>query len=154
MREEFVVPSVRRLWQTLRFMWTPRGGVMSIVRTEIQDTHTYRWNWLQMGFCWLVWCGCRCSRSNSTSSSSSDSSWYSAGLLELEVVHAPTKPYTSSTRISKSPLAHSGGLLNVWQRSVLPKRMFSSIQMAWPELKVQTQIKQKIRAISCISISI
>lgn len=47
-------------------------------------------------------------------------------------VHAPTKPYTSSTRISKSPEAQSGGLLNVWQRSVLPKRMFSSIQIACP----------------------
>lgn len=47
-------------------------------------------------------------------------------------VHAPTKPYTSSTRISKSPEGQSGGLLNVWQRSVLPKRMFSSIQIACP----------------------
>lgn len=52
--------------------------------------------------------------------------------VDADNVHAPTKPYTSSTRISKSPETQSGGLLNVWQRSVLPKRMFSSIQIACP----------------------
>lgn len=54
--------------------------------------------------------------------------------------YAPTKPYTSSTRISKSPDGHNGGLLNVWQRSVLPNRMFSSIQIAWPSLKMNVTI--------------
>lgn len=46
--------------------------------------------------------------------------------------YAPEKPYTSRTLISKSPLGHSGGLLKVEQRSVLPNLMFSSIQIAWP----------------------
>lgn len=50
------------------------------------------------------------------------------------------KPYTSKTRISKSPLGHRGGLLKVWQRSVFPKRMFSSSQIAWPSLTENMQL--------------
>lgn len=50
--------------------------------------------------------------------------------------YTPPKPYTSSTLISKSPLGHSGGLLKVEHLSVLPKRIFSSIHMAWPSLKI------------------
>lgn len=47
------------------------------------------------------------------------------------------KPYTSRTRISKSPLGHSGGLLKVMQWSVFPNLIFSSIQIACPSLKIR-----------------
>lgn len=55
-------------------------------------------------------------------------------------VYAPAKPYTSRTRISKSPLGQRGGLLNVEQRSVLPNLMFSSIHIAWPSLKIRHKV--------------
>lgn len=55
----------------------------------------------------------------------------------LQFSWSVANPYTSSTRISKSPLGQRGGLLNVWQWSVLPKRMFSSNQMACPSLQIE-----------------
>lgn len=58
----------------------------------------------------------------------------------IQMLYAPLKPYTSNTLISKSPDGHNGGLLNVWHRSVLPYRIFSSIQMACPSLKSLNKI--------------